>query len=39
MAMAGRWYESHFNKPDAKIFDYHVYTLCGDGDNDGRHLA
>jgi transketolase len=32
MAMAARWYESHFNKPDAKIFDYKVYTLCGDGD-------
>ncbi|MFM0340070.1 transketolase [Paraburkholderia fungorum] len=32
MAMAGRWYESRFNKPDAPLFDYHVYTLCGDGD-------
>jgi transketolase len=32
MAMAGRWYESHFNQPDAPLFDYHVYTLCGDGD-------
>jgi transketolase len=32
MAMAARWYESRFNKPDAKIFDYKVYTLCGDGD-------
>jgi transketolase len=32
MAMAARWYESRFNKPDAKLFDYKVYTLCGDGD-------
>jgi transketolase len=32
MAMAARWYEAHFNKPDAKLFDYKVYTLCGDGD-------
>ena len=32
MAMAARWYESHFNQPDAKLFDYRVYTLCGDGD-------
>ena len=32
MAMAGRWYESHFNKPDAPLFDYRVYALCGDGD-------
>ncbi|WP_144142031.1 transketolase [Paraburkholderia sp. BCC1884] len=32
MAMAARWYESHFNKPDAPLFDYRVYALCGDGD-------
>ena len=32
MAMAARWYESRFNKPDAQIFDYRVYALCGDGD-------
>ncbi|APA88841.1 transketolase [Paraburkholderia sprentiae WSM5005] len=32
MAMAGRWYESHFNRPDAPLFDYRVYALCGDGD-------
>ncbi|ASW01012.1 transketolase [Paraburkholderia aromaticivorans] len=32
MAMAARWYESHFNKPDASLFDYRVYALCGDGD-------
>lgn len=32
MAMAGRWYESRFNKPDAQLFDYRVWALCGDGD-------
>ncbi|WP_042267172.1 transketolase [Paraburkholderia heleia] len=32
MAMAGRWLEQHFNRPDARIFDYRVYTICGDGD-------
>ncbi|QDQ81427.1 transketolase [Paraburkholderia megapolitana] len=32
MAMAARWYESHFNQPDATLFDYRVYTICGDGD-------
>ncbi len=32
MAMAARWYENRFNKPDAPLFDYRVYALCGDGD-------
>ena len=32
IAIAGRWLASHFNKPNYSIFDYHVYTLCGDGD-------
>ncbi|CAD6518554.1 transketolase [Paraburkholderia metrosideri] len=32
MAMAARWYESHFNQPDTALFDYRVYALCGDGD-------
>ncbi|MEX3939418.1 transketolase [Paraburkholderia sp. BR10937] len=32
MAMAGRWLERHFNRADARIFDYRVYTVCGDGD-------
>jgi transketolase len=32
MAMAARWYETHFNRPDAPLFDYRVYALCGDGD-------
>ena len=32
MAMAARWKEATFNKPDAPLFDYRVYALCGDGD-------
>ncbi|HEY3598442.1 MAG TPA: transketolase [Paraburkholderia sp.] len=32
MAMAERWCEAHFNRPDAQLVDYHVYALCGDGD-------
>jgi transketolase len=32
MAMAGRWLAAHFNKPDFTLFDFDVYTLCGDGD-------
>jgi transketolase len=32
MAVAGRWLAQHFNRPDFTIFDYDVYTLCGDGD-------
>ncbi|SMG56250.1 transketolase [Paraburkholderia susongensis] len=32
MAMAARWYENRFNQPDAPLFDYRVYALCGDGD-------
>jgi transketolase len=32
MAIAGRWLETRFNQPDAALFDYRVYALCGDGD-------
>lgn len=32
MAMAARFYEARFNKPDASLFDYRVWTICGDGD-------
>ena len=32
MAIASRWLASHFNKPGFTLFDYDVYTLCGDGD-------
>ncbi len=32
LAMAGKWLAAHFNTPDATLFDYDVYTFCGDGD-------
>jgi transketolase len=31
MAIAERWLEAHFNKPDQKLIDYKIYTICGDG--------
>lgn len=31
MAMAGKWQASYFNRPGNDIFDYNVYSLCGDG--------
>lgn len=32
MAIAQRWLATHFNRPDFALFDYYVYTICGDGD-------
>ncbi len=32
MAIAERWLEAHFNRPDKKIVDYRVYSICSDGD-------
>jgi transketolase len=32
MAIAGEWMASYFNRPGFEMFDYDVYTLCGDGD-------
>jgi transketolase len=32
MAIASRWLAAHFNRPGFTLFDYDVYTLCGDGD-------
>jgi transketolase len=32
IAMAQRWLAHRYNKPNFKLFDYHVYTICGDGD-------
>jgi transketolase len=32
MAIAQRWLAGRYNTPDHKIFDYNIYTLCGDGD-------
>src|SRR5437868_10639223 len=32
MAMAGKWLAANYNRPGFEIFDYNVYTRCGDGD-------
>jgi transketolase len=32
MAIAERWLAKQYNRPDFTLFDYNVYTLCGDGD-------
>jgi transketolase len=32
MAIAERWSAKHFNQPGLKLFDYDIYTICGDGD-------
>src|SRR5438094_3924161 len=31
MAMAGKWQAAYFNKPGFEMFDYDVYSVCGDG--------
>ncbi len=31
MALGGRWMAAYFNRPDFELFNYDVYTLCGDG--------
>ena len=31
MAIAARWFQSYFNRPNFELFDYDVYALCGDG--------
>jgi transketolase len=31
MAIAARWFASHFNRPGFELFDYDVYALAGDG--------
>ncbi|MSR56492.1 MAG: transketolase [Planctomycetaceae bacterium] len=31
IAMAARWLAEHYNRPEATLFDYNVYALCGDG--------
>jgi transketolase len=31
MAMAAQWQAKYFNQPDAKLFDFDVYALAGDG--------
>jgi transketolase len=32
MAIASRWLAANFNKPGFEIFNFNVYTICGDGD-------
>jgi transketolase len=32
VAMAGRWLAQRYNKPSYKLYDFHVYAICGDGD-------
>jgi transketolase len=31
MAIAQKYLEARYNKDDFKVFDYHIYTVCGDG--------
>ena len=32
MAIAERWLAKRFNKPSFEVFNYDIYTFCGDGD-------
>ncbi|HEY6269710.1 MAG TPA: transketolase [Candidatus Acidoferrum sp.] len=32
MAIAGKWLGENFNKPGVEIFNFNVYSVCGDGD-------
>ena len=32
MAIAERWMEAHFNRPQFEMFNFSVYAMCGDGD-------
>ena len=31
MAIAQKWLANRYNKPGFQIFDYNIYTVCGDG--------
>jgi transketolase len=31
MAIAQKWLAAHFNRPGFEVFDYNIYTVCGDG--------
>jgi transketolase len=31
MAIGQKWLAARYNQPAFKIFDYHIYTVCGDG--------
>src|SRR6202046_5961797 len=32
MAIAERWLATHFNRAGFKLFNYNIWTICGDGD-------
>jgi transketolase len=32
MAIASRWLAERYNRPDFRLFDFDVYTICSDGD-------
>ena len=32
LAMAQHWLAARYNKPEFPLFDYYIYTFCGDGD-------
>ncbi len=32
MAIAGKWLAANFNQPGFEIFNFRVYSICGDGD-------
>jgi transketolase len=32
MAIASRWLAARYNRPNATLFDFNVYTICSDGD-------
>ena len=32
MAIAQRWFASQFNRDGHNLFDYRIYSICGDGD-------
>ena len=31
MAIGEKWLAAHFNRPGFQMFDYNIYTVCGDG--------
>ena len=32
MAIASKWLAARYNRPGFELFDFNVYTMCGDGD-------
>ena len=32
MAVGARWLAAQYNTPESRLFNYNIYTLCGDGD-------